>query len=98
MWLNLLLNQRLDSSVADAAAAGWDGGIYRAWSDGEDVAIVLQTTWDTEKDAAEFHDAMQDWIDQGNGSGTVLEPEGKDVRVLFGSDPQTLDALAAAAA
>ena len=62
------------------------------------VAVVLQTTWDTEKDAAEFHDAMQDWIDQGNGSGTVLEPEGKDVRVLFASNPQTLDALAAAAA
>jgi len=41
---------------------------------------------------------MQDWIDQGNGPGPVLELEGKDVRVLFASDPQTLDALAAAAA
>jgi hypothetical protein len=98
MWLNLLLSQRLDSSVADAAAAGWDGGIYRAWSDGNDVAVVLQTTWDTEQDAAEFHDAMQDWIEGGNGSGTVLEPQGKDVRVLFASDPSTLDTLDSAAA
>ncbi len=34
VWLQLMLELRLDKGVAEQAAAGWDGGIYRAWTDG----------------------------------------------------------------
>ena len=50
------------TSVADRAAAGWDGGIYRAWTDGTQTAVVLRTVWDTPQDAQEFADAMSGWI------------------------------------
>ena len=36
---------------------------------------------------------MAEWIDQGGGPATVLEPEGSAVTVLFASDQATLDAL-----
>ena len=33
-WLQTMLRLRLDTTTADDAAAGWDGGTYRAWTDG----------------------------------------------------------------
>jgi hypothetical protein len=55
-YLGLLLsNLGIDDAAAKAAAAGWDGDLYRAYrtKDGQ-VAIVLASTWDTEEEAAEF--------------------------------------------
>jgi hypothetical protein len=97
LWLNQALRLRLGGEEADAAAAGWDGGIYRAWSDGDAVAVVLATTWDTEADAAEFASAMQAWVDASGQTARVLPVEGADVRVLFATDDATLDALESAA-
>jgi hypothetical protein len=97
MWLDQALRLRLPGSDADAAAAGWDGGIYRAWSNGDRVAIVLATVWDTKQDAAEFADAMQSWIDESGQPAAVLPVEGGGVRVLFASDDATLSDLRAVA-
>ncbi|HJS26166.1 MAG TPA: hypothetical protein VJ913_03460 [Actinomycetota bacterium] len=94
-WLALALGLRLDPSVAAEATAGWDGGVYRAWSDGEEVALVLSTAWDSVPDAEEFASAMQDWIDAGDDPGRVLEPDGARVTVVFSSDDGTLDRLEA---
>ncbi|MGE5227645.1 MAG: hypothetical protein ACM3OO_12295, partial [Planctomycetaceae bacterium] len=33
-WLAAMLSLRLDAATANAAAAGWNGGVYRAFSDG----------------------------------------------------------------
>ena len=96
-WLGIALGLRLPSSTAEEAAAGWDGGLYRAWTDGRRVAVVLATVWDTPQDAAGFADAMAAWISAGDGAGTVLPVEGSSVHVLFASDAATLDALRAAA-
>lgn len=93
-FLSIMLGLRLDQTTADAAAAGWGGGIYRAWMNGDAVAVVLSTVWDTTGDATQFADAMQGWIDAGNGqSATVLPVQGNGVEVLFASDAQTLSAL-----
>jgi hypothetical protein len=92
-WLSLALGLRLDASDAQEATAGWDGGIYRAWSDGDDVAVVLSTVWDSEADAEEFASAMQDWIDAGDEPGVVLEPDDTAVTVLFATAATTLDTL-----
>jgi hypothetical protein len=97
-WLQIALGLRLDASQASDAAAGWDGGTYRAWSNGDASAVVLSTVWDTVDDAGEFADAMNAWIAAGDGSATVLEPRGTRVTVLFASDDATLQALRAAAA
>ena len=96
-WLALALGLRLDGSEARQATAGWDGGIYRAWSDGEGAAVVLSTAWDTHEDAEEFAVAMQEWIDVGDDPGRVLEADGTAVTVVFAADDTTLDRLEAAA-
>ena len=92
VWLQLMLELRLDTGVADQAAAGWDGGIYRAWTDGAHTAVVLRTVWDTRRDAQEFAQAMSDGI--GGDHAEVVDPVGTQVDVLFTSDAATLDALA----
>ena len=58
-WLQLMLALRLDADDAERAAAGWDGGIYRAWTDGTHTAVVLRTVWDSTDDAQEFFDGMR---------------------------------------
>jgi hypothetical protein len=95
-WLQIALGLRLDGSEAGTAAAGWDGGTYRAWSNGTDTAVELSTVWDTAHEAEEFAVAMTEWIGQGDGAAQVLEPDGNAVTVLFGSDAATLDELGTA--
>jgi hypothetical protein len=98
IWLDVALGLRLDGLDASEASAGWDGGIYRAWSDGDRVAIVLATAWDSERDAEEFAAGMQRWVTAGETPGEVLTPDGTSVRVLFATDAETLGALESATA
>jgi hypothetical protein len=93
VWLQLMLELRLDDDTADRAAAGWDGGLYRAWTDGVQAAVVLRTVWDTPEDAGEFADAMASWIGDLAFVGTV---DGTRVDVGFATDGSTLSALSAA--
>lgn len=51
----MLRNFDVNMYEADIAVEGWDGDLYRAIElPSGDVAIVLATTWDTERDADEF--------------------------------------------
>lgn len=95
IWLDVALRLRLDGADASQATAGWDGGIYRAWSDGDRVALVLATVWDSERDAEEFAAELQRWITAGEAPAEVLTADGTSVRVLFASDAETLATLAA---
>jgi hypothetical protein len=95
-WIQIALGLRLDAAEANAAAAGWDGGTYRAWSDGQDTALVLSTVWDRDEDAQAFATAMASWIGRGDDPGRVLDPDGKAVTVVFSSHPPILDTLEAA--
>jgi hypothetical protein len=98
-FLSIMLGLRLPPVTAEAAAAGWDGGTYRAWSDGEHVALVLSTVWDAPRDAAEFASATQQWLGSREGrSASLLPVEGQGVTVLFASDAASLASLQAAAA
>ena len=97
-WLQIAFGLRLDASQAAQASAGWDGGTYRAFTDGEDAAVVLTTVWDSEDDASEFATAMISWLDAGEDVGVVVGPDGTSVQVLFASDKATLGTLEAAAA
>ena len=93
-WLGVMLRLRISDDQADSAAAGWDGGEYRAWANGDEVAVLLQTEWDTANDASAFAGAMERWI--GEGTATVVK-RGTFVQVLFGSDSAALRDLEVAA-
>ena len=91
-WLQNMLALRLDAGDAERAATGWDGGLYRAWTDGAHTAVVLRTVWDSAEDAQEFSDAMQAWT----ADATFVSLTGSGVDVGFASDAATLAALRSA--
>ena len=80
-WLQAMLELRLDASTADAAAAGWDGGLYRAFTDGHDAAVVLATAWDTTTDADAFAQAVREWFEANGELVHVGQPSPQ--RVTF---------------
>jgi hypothetical protein len=96
LWLRVLLGLRLGDASASTAAAGWDGGIYRAWSDGDDVAVALVTAWDTPADASAFADALRGWVRDGDAPGVVLDADGDRVVAGFASREDLIGPLAAA--
>jgi hypothetical protein len=96
-WLSALLGLRRDGTSAATAAAGWDGGLARSWTDGTQTAVELSTVWDTSREAEEFATAMGSWLSAGAGRPASVEPvSGQSVKVLFASDPGTLRRLEAA--
>ncbi len=96
-WLSALLALRSDQATASSAAAGWDGGLARSWTDGAHTAVELSTVWDTARDAEEFEAAMRSWIEAGASRAASVEPVvGDSVGVLFASDAPTLERLSAA--
>jgi len=60
LYLELMLRQGGRSFVeARRASVGWDGDVYGAWrKEGEPTIAVLLTTWDAEKDARQFAEAL----------------------------------------
>jgi hypothetical protein len=91
-----MLGLRLDEGRASDAVDGWEGGIYRAWTDGRDVAVVLRTTWNDAGAASRFADAMNEWLTDGSRSAELLPSNGNDVTAVFASNDQTLQALRSA--
>jgi hypothetical protein len=77
LWLRELLRLRIDDEVAEDAAAGWDGGAYRAWLRASDDAVVvtMRTAWDREEDAQAFAAAMERWLDEGDTDGELFTPQ-----------------------
>jgi hypothetical protein len=88
-WLHAMLDLRLDFATTARAAAGWDGGTYRAWTDGHHIAVEMVTRWDTQADAAQFAGAFSKWV--GSGQFASARSLGATVTVLFASDRHTFD-------
>lgn len=85
-WLRAMLALRLERDAADDAAAGWDGGVYRAWSDGTDVIVVLKTAWDTPADADAFAAALETWVGEA-GNASIVRVGDDEVSLVTASDP-----------
>ncbi|MGZ8613223.1 MAG: hypothetical protein ACXWX4_00925 [Actinomycetota bacterium] len=98
-WLSAMLELRLDTSVAEAASAGWDGGLYRAFTDGTDTAVVFMTAWDSSADADAFEQAVREWFGAGGAAGIVGRPSGRAVAfaVSTADDEDVLGVLEEAA-
>jgi hypothetical protein len=93
-WLDAMI--RPSTSVVPTTdthdpAFGWDGGRYRAWSDGTHVAVVLETVWDSVHDARSFAQEAAGWV-HGRDDAEV-GASGSHVTMLFASDPGTLRRL-----
>jgi hypothetical protein len=87
-WLQAMLDLRLDDSTAEAAATGWDGGIYRAFTDGSDAVVMFATAWDTQADADAFAQAVREWLDAEDTAGWIGRPRGVPrVSLLLATDP-----------
>jgi hypothetical protein len=84
----------LDAEAAAAAAAGW-GGDRLAVVEGPNGAwgVVLETTWDTPRDATEFLDAAQPAVDGLANPARISAPAGEGVTILIASDSESLLAL-----
>jgi hypothetical protein len=55
----MLRDNGVDTATADKAAAGWGGGRYALYQNGDAALVILGTLWDTGKDATEFNNAMR---------------------------------------
>jgi hypothetical protein len=94
-WLREMLALRLDDSTSDEAAAGWDGGAYRAFTDGSDVVVVLRTAWDTQQDAEAFAGALESWSSTDAVTPAVTA-DGNDVTAVFATSKDARDAASRA--
>ena len=90
-WLRAFLALRLPNFESDEAAAGWGGGVYRAWTDGRDVVVVMRTAWDSEAEAESFATAMSTWAAEGDE--VAIDLEGDMVTVAFSTDGSLLDVV-----
>jgi hypothetical protein len=97
-WIASMLGLRVEWPTAEGAADGWDGGLVRSWSDGDRIAVVLETAWDSPGDAAEFAEAMGRYGEDAPVAVLRVATDPLRVRVLFASDGATLGVLRAAAA
>ena len=96
-WLAAMLGLRLDTATAEAAAAGWGGGLYRAFTDGHDAAVVLATDWDSVADADAFAQALREWLDADGQWGVVGRPDPQRVTLAVATTGAVADVLEGAA-
>jgi len=102
---------RLDEDQARQAAAGWGGDAYQVFtragqaSNGNEIAMLLATTWDTAQDANEFHAAFGEYATarfgapleaqpgfstwQTDAGYTVLYLDGSQTTWIFAPDAET---------
>jgi hypothetical protein len=50
------------------ATAGWDGDAFVPYTDGDGYGYVFTSTWDSERDATEFHDAYLALLESKNAT------------------------------
>ncbi len=81
-------------AAASVAAAGWGGDRLALWQHADGgLVLAWRLAWDTEQDAAEFHDAARaalsaqsdaDWRPADDGDGELLDLPGRLVRLSAG--------------
>jgi len=78
------------SAWTNRAAAGWGGDRYELWTRGKKSVVLLSTVWDSEQDAEQFIEALDE--DPVAGSRTA----GRNVALVYGDAPRRkLDSLLA---
>jgi len=95
--LEIILRDGGASGTADAAA-GWGGDrVALIEGPGDEVAVVLDTAWDTEADAAAFEAALAPTVEKLKAAGkspAVLRPDPSRVVLVTAESPDTLGRVA----
>lgn len=83
-------SHRIPERVAEEAAAGWGGDSYAFYlnEDDQSVVFVMESVWDSEKDADEFAEAFSDyanlrWQDSDTRISGYPSWTGENVSVVF---------------
>jgi hypothetical protein len=68
---------RLDDTIAQEAAAGWGGDEYLVLhnADANTTAFVMKTQWDSDAEAGEFAEALEDYADARFGVSASRQGE-----------------------
>lgn len=74
--LNIILDEN-GAADATGAAAGWGGCIYNFYENGDKSLLMINTTWDTTKDANEFETALQQTFGNSTKSGALWTNGGR---------------------
>src|SRR5262249_22491579 len=74
----ILIQQFLNRDIADRAADGWAGDAYALLGNGDQVAVVVSSRWDTAADASEWFDAYSQAMRARYGSRLAVVDERPD--------------------
>jgi len=67
-YLRAQIDAELAIAEASSAAAGWGGDRFQVYTNGDQLASVLQIVWDTPEDAAEFQESYAAYADERFGT------------------------------
>ena len=87
---------KIPQATATTAAAGWGGDRVALVHNGDRVAAVIDTRWDTPADADEFADAATTTLHALNPDFQLIHLVGSDRVTLFLGDSASVGALAGA--
>ncbi len=95
LGLRIVFNTFDVNTPSHSAAAGWHGDQYVVLKHRQDntPALVLFTTWDTERDATEFKTAYEDVLAIKRRGSTDFRIEQQGTDVLIVESPRDLDLL-----
>ena len=94
LGLRIIFNTFDVNTTSHAAAAGWHGDQYVVLKHRDGApALVLFTTWDTERDATEFKTAYEDVISIKHRGSTDFRIEQQGTDVLIAESSRDLDLL-----
>ena len=95
LGLRIIFNTFDVNTASHSAAAGWHGDQYAVFKHRQDntPALVLFTTWDTERDATEFKTAYEDILAIKRRGATNFRIEQRGTDVLIAESSRDLDLL-----
>jgi hypothetical protein len=79
----ILLNQGEGTQRVAAAADGWGGDSYHQWFDGENAAILIAYSGDTQADVDELEDALLGFANENFPEGNFVWVEQLDGTLYF---------------
>jgi hypothetical protein len=94
-----------DTSEAERAAAGWGGGWYALYENGDQALLLLDTRWDNEREADEYRAALEKSFESATREGDyysdggrlfAIGGEGDRVFLISSTDKEALDKAVAA--
>ncbi|MEO5953282.1 MAG: hypothetical protein ABIQ44_12525 [Chloroflexia bacterium] len=70
--LKIILDEN-GATDAEGAAAGWGGGVYEYYSNGDNALHMINTVWDTARDADEFEDGINETFSSDKKDGIIIK-------------------------